>query len=71
MALRRGKSLAISEDTCLETEKVRSKLTRRDIGVGLKRRRELDERRLGWRLAWPGSTLGLKRRQQYSDQRFK
>ena len=51
-ALRRGKNLAFSEDTCLENERVRSKVTPRKVGVGLKRRRELSKRRLGWRLAW-------------------
>ena len=50
-ALRRGKNLAVSEDTCLEKEKVRSKVTPRKVGVGLKRRREPSRRRLGWRLA--------------------
>ena len=55
-ALRRGKNLAFSEDTCLEKKRVRSKVTPRNVGVGLKRRRELSERRLGWRLAWWGST---------------
>ena len=75
-ALRRGKNLAFSEDTCLEKERVRSKVTPRKVGVGLKRRRELSKRRLGWRLAWWGSTkkeashlLGLRGRHQYSDQR--
>ena len=37
-ALRRGKNLAFSEDTCLEKERVRSKVTPRNVGV--KRRRE-------------------------------
>ena len=76
MALRRGKNLAFSEDTCLEKERVRSKVTPKEFGVGLKRRRELSKRRLGWRLAWWGSTkkeashfLGLRGRHQYSDQR--
>ena len=77
-ALRRGKNLALSEDTCLEKEKVRSKVTPRKVGVGLKRRREPSRRRLGWRLAWWGSTenkeashlLILRGRHQYSDQRF-
>ena len=50
-ALRRGKNLAFSEDTCLEKERVRSKVTPRKVGVGLKRRRKLSKRRLGWRLA--------------------
>ena len=76
-ALRRGKNLAFSEDTCLEKERVRSKVTPRKVGVGLKRRREPSRRRLGWRLAWWESTekkevshfLGLRERQQYSDQR--
>ena len=35
-ALRRGKNLAFSEDTCLEKERVRSKVTPRKVGVGLK-----------------------------------
>ena len=76
-ALRRGKNLAFSEDTCLEKERVRSKVTPRKVGVGLKRRREPSRRRLGWRLAWWGSTekkeashlLGLRGTHQYSDQR--
>ena len=54
-ALRRGKNLAFSEDTCLQNERVRSKVTPRKVGVGLKPRRE-PSRRLGWRLAWWGST---------------
>ena len=72
-ALRRGKNLAFSEDACLKKERVRSKVTPRKIGVGLKRRREPSKRRL----AWFGSTekkeashsLGLRGRHQYSDQR--
>ena len=56
---------------------MRSKVTPRKVGVGLKRRRELSNRRLGRRLAWWGSTekkeashlLGLRGRHQYSDQR--
>ena len=56
---------------------MRSKVTPRKVKVGLKRRRELCKKRLGWRLAWWGSTerkeashlLGLKGRHQYSDQR--
>ena len=75
-ALRRGKNLAFSENTCLEKERVRSKVTPRKVGVGLKRRREPSRRRLGWRLDWRGSTkkeashlLGLRGRHQYSDQR--
>ena len=50
-ALRRGKILALSEDTCLEKERVRSKVTPRKVGRGLKRRREPSRRRLDWRLA--------------------
>ena len=72
------KNLAFSEDTCLEKERVRSKMTPRKIGVGLKRRRELSKRRLGWRLAWWRSTenkeashlLELKGGHQHSDQRY-
>ena len=55
-ALRRGKNLAFSKDTCLEKERARSKVTPRKVGVGLKQRREPSKRRLGWRLAWWGST---------------
>ena len=76
-ALRRGKNLAFSEDTCLEKVRVRSKVTLKQVGVGLKRRWELSKRRLGWSLAWWGLTekmeashlLGLRGRHQYSDQR--
>ena len=55
-ALKREKNLAFSEGTCLEKERVRSKVIPRKVGVGLKRRRELSKRRLCWRLAWWGST---------------
>ena len=48
--LRRGKNLAFSEDTCLEKERVRSKVTPRKVGVGLKRRREPSRWRLAWKL---------------------
>ena len=75
-ALRRGKNVAFSEDTCLEKEKVRSKVTPRKVGVGLKRMRESSKRRLGWRLAWWGFTekealhfVGLRGRHQYLNQR--
>ena len=76
-ALRRGKNLAFSEDTCLEKERVRSKVTPRKVGVGLKRRQEPSRRRLGWKLAWWGSTekkeashlFGLRGNHQCSDQR--
>ena len=75
-ASRRGKNLAFSEDTCLEKKRVRSKVTPTKVGVGLKQRRDPSKRRLGWRLAWWGSTekeeashfLGLRGRHQYSDQ---
>ena len=75
-ALRGGKNLTFSEETCLEKEKVGSRVTPRKVGVGSKRRRELNKSRLGWRLAWWGSTekkevshlLGLRGRHQYSDQ---
>ena len=76
-ALKRGKNLAFSEDTSSEKKRVRSKVIPRKVGVGLKPWREPSRRRLGWRLAWWGSTekkeashlLGLRRRHQYSDQR--
>ena len=75
-ALRRGKSLAFKKDTCLENERVRSKVMPSKVGVGLKCRWE-PSRRLGWRLVWWGSTekneashlLELRGRHQYSDQR--
>ena len=35
--LRYGKNLAFSEDTCLEKERMQSKVTLRKVGVGLKR----------------------------------
>ena len=55
---------------------MRLKVTLRKVGVGLKRRREPSKRRLGWRLAWWGSTekkeashlLEMRGRHQYSDQ---
>ena len=67
---RKAKNVAFSEDTCLEKDRVRSKVTPRKAGVGLKRRREPSRRMLGWRLAWWGSTqkkeashlLGLRRK---------
>ena len=70
-------TLAFRKDTCLEKERVRSKVTPRKVGVGLKQKREPSERRLGWRLSWWGSTekkeashlLKLRGRHQYSDQR--
>ena len=76
-ALRCGKNLAFIEDTCLEKERVLSKVTPRKVVVGFKRRREPSKRRLGWRLAWWESAakmetshlLGLRGRHQYSDQR--
>ena len=74
-ALKRRNNLAFSEETCLEKERVQSKVTPRKMGVGLKRRRKLNNRRLGWRLAWWESTekkeashlLGLRGRHQYSE----
>ena len=53
---RRGKNLAFSEDTCLENVRVRLKMIPKKVRVGLKRRRDPSKRRLGWRLAWCGST---------------
>ena len=76
-ALRRGKNLAFNEETCLEKERMRSKVTPRKVGVGLNRSRELNKKRLDWRLAWWGSTekkevshfLGLRGKHECSDQR--
>ena len=56
---------------------MRSRVSSRKVGVGLKRRPEPSSRRLGWRLAWWESTekkeashlLGLRGTHQYSDQR--
>ena len=74
-ASKQEKSLSFSENTCLEKERVRSNMTPRKVGVGLKWRRELSKE-LGWRLAWWKSTekeasylLGLRGRHQYSNQR--
>ena len=75
-ALRRGKNLAFSKEICLEKESVQSKMTPRKVGVGLKRRQEPSKSRMGWRLAWWGSTeketshlLGLRGRHRYLEQR--
>ena len=46
-ALRRGKNLVFSEDTCLEKERVLSKVTPRKVRMGLKRRREPSNRTMG------------------------
>ena len=54
--LRRGKNLAFSENTCIDKERVRSKVIPRKVGVELKRRPEPSRRRLDWRLAWWVST---------------
>ena len=69
--------MAFSEDTCLEKERVRSKLIPRKVGVGLKRRRWLNKKRWNWRLVLWGSAekkeashyFGLRERHQYSDHR--
>ena len=69
--------MVFSEETCSEMERVRSKVTPRKVEVGLKWRRELNKRRLGWRCAWWESIekkeashlLGLRGRHQYLDQR--
>ena len=37
-ALTRGKNLTFSEDTCLEKERVQSKMTSRKVGMELKRK---------------------------------
>ena len=50
-ALRRGKNLAFSKDTCLEKERVRSKVTLRKVEVELKRNREFNKG------AWVGGEL--------------
>ena len=71
------KHLAFSKDTCLEKERVQSKVTPRKVGVGLKQRQQSNRRRLGWSLAWWGSIekkeashlFGLRGRHQYSHQR--
>ena len=74
-ALRQAKNLTFSKDTYLEKERVRSKVTPRKVGLGLKQKRELNKRRSSWRLAGLGFTekealhlLGLRGRHQYSDQ---
>ena len=50
-ALRRGKNFAFSEDTCLEKERVRSKVIPRKVGVRLQRSRELSKK-WGWTSVW-------------------
>ena len=50
-ALGRGNNFAFSEDRCLEKERVRSQVAPRKVGVGLKRRGELNKKWWGWRLA--------------------
>ena len=71
-ALKHGKNLAFSKDTCLEKKRVRLKVTPRKVRVGLKRRREPSRRRLAW---WgftekeASHLLGLRGKHQYSDQR--
>ena len=44
-ALRQGKNLAFSEDTCLEKERVWSKMISRKVEVEVKRRRKLNKKR--------------------------
>ena len=75
--MRLTKNLAFSEDTCLEKKRVQSKVPPREVGVGLKQRRELNKKTLGWRLACWGFTekeashfLGLRGRHQYSNQHY-
>ena len=75
-AFRQGKNLAFSEDAWLKEERVQLKVTPRKVSVPLKRRQELNKRRLWWKLAWWGYTerkeasrlLGLRERHRYSDQ---
>ena len=75
--LRRKKNLTFSEKTSLEKERVQSKGAPKKVGVGLKRKRELNKRRWAGGLAWWGSTetkqashmLGLRGRRHYSNQR--
>ena len=46
-ALRREKNLAFGKDKCLEKKRVRSKMTPRKVGVGLKRMGALNTSRWG------------------------
>ena len=50
-ALTWGKNLTFSEDKSLDKERVLSKVITRKIGVGFKRKGEMNKRRWGWRLA--------------------
>ena len=73
-ALRRGKNLAFSKDTCLEKERVQLKVTPRKVKVGLKvlkRRWEPSKRSFRWRSTEKEAShlLELRGRHQYSDQR--
>ena len=52
----RRKNSVFSQDTYLEKERVRSKVTLRKVEVGFKRKQDLNQRTLGWRLGWWGST---------------
>ena len=50
--LRRGKNLASREATCPEKERVRSRVTPRKVGMGLKQRGQLNKRRCGWKISF-------------------
>ena len=70
-ALRRGNNLTFSEDTCLEKERVWSKVTPRKVEVGLKRTREPSKKRWVW---WESTEkkdashlLRWRGRHQYSE----
>ena len=49
-----------SKDTCLKKERLRSIVTPKKVGEGLKQRRELNKSRSGWKLAWWGTTKKKK-----------
>ena len=52
LGLEMRKKLGFQRKFMIEKERVRSKVTPRKVGVGLKWRWELNNKRLGWRWTW-------------------
>ena len=53
-ASRRGKNLAFSEDTCLEKEIVRSKVTPRKVGSGVETEAGVEQEEVGLEVSLVG-----------------
>ena len=76
-ALRRKKCLVFMRRYMFRKKRVRSKVIPRKVGLGLKRKGELNKRKWNWKLAWWESTekkettylIGSRGRHQYSDRR--